>query len=168
VVKEEVVVLVVLVRRHRHAVGIAVRRAVGDEVPGAVEEETGPATVLSGAPRAPRPPECDACTCPWSAWYRRCSTRRGSARARGRLCRRCGYISANAPITKTNTRPPLLARPRRAPRGSAVYGVSTGGARGEPGYKQQAEVVREYRNGIHRVVILTHSRGKSCRRHENT
>ena len=50
-----------------------------------------------------------------------------------------------------------LARPRRAPRGSAVYGVSTGGARGEPGYKQQAGVVREYRNGIHWVVNLTGS-----------
>ena len=36
-------VLVVLVRRHRRAVGAAVRRAVDDEVPGAVEEETGPA-----------------------------------------------------------------------------------------------------------------------------
>ena len=50
-----------------------------------------------------------------------------------------------------------MARPRRAPRGSAVYGVLTGGARGEPGYKQQAQVVREYRNGIQRVVILTGS-----------
>ena len=36
----EVVILVVLVRRHRRAVGAAVRRAVDDEVPGAVEEET--------------------------------------------------------------------------------------------------------------------------------
>ena len=35
VVKEDVVVLVVLVRRHRRAVGAAVRRAVDDEVPGA-------------------------------------------------------------------------------------------------------------------------------------
>ena len=43
VVVEEVAVLVVLVRRHRRAVGAAVRRAVDDEVPGAVEEETGPA-----------------------------------------------------------------------------------------------------------------------------
>ena len=41
VVKEEVSVLIVLVRRHRRAVGAAVRRAVDDEVPGAVEEETG-------------------------------------------------------------------------------------------------------------------------------
>ena len=32
---------------------------------------------------APRPSECAACTCPWSAWYRRCSTRRGPAPARG-------------------------------------------------------------------------------------
>ena len=31
--------MVVLVRRHRHAVGTAVRRAVDDEVPGAVEGE---------------------------------------------------------------------------------------------------------------------------------
>ena len=45
VVKEEVVVVVVLVRRHRRAVGTAVRSAVDDEVPGAVEEETGPATM---------------------------------------------------------------------------------------------------------------------------
>ena len=45
VVKEEVAVLIVLVRRHRRAVGAAVRSAVDDEVPGAVEEETGPAAV---------------------------------------------------------------------------------------------------------------------------
>ena len=45
VVKEEVAVLVALVRRHRRAVGAAVRRAVDDEVPGAVEEETGRAAV---------------------------------------------------------------------------------------------------------------------------
>ena len=45
VVEEEVAVLIVLVRRHRRAVGAAVRRAVGDEVPGAVEEEAGPAAV---------------------------------------------------------------------------------------------------------------------------
>ena len=49
-VKEEVVVLVVLVRRHRHAVGTAVRRAVDDEVPGAAEEETGRATVRRVTP----------------------------------------------------------------------------------------------------------------------
>ena len=36
--------LVVLVRRHRRAVGAAVRRVLGDEVPGAVEE-AGPAAV---------------------------------------------------------------------------------------------------------------------------
>ena len=42
VVVEEVAVLVVLVRRHRHAVRAAVRRAVDDEVPGAIKEETGP------------------------------------------------------------------------------------------------------------------------------
>ena len=40
VVKEEVAVQIVLVRN-----GAAVRRAMGDEVPGAVEEETGPAAV---------------------------------------------------------------------------------------------------------------------------
>ena len=45
VVVEEVAVLVALVRRHRHAVRAAVRRAVDDEVPGAIEEETGPAAV---------------------------------------------------------------------------------------------------------------------------
>ena len=44
-VVEEVAVLVVLVRRHRRAVGAAVRRAVDDEVPGAIKEETGPAAV---------------------------------------------------------------------------------------------------------------------------
>jgi len=32
-------------RRHRRAVGAAVRRAVHDDVPGAVEEEAGPAAV---------------------------------------------------------------------------------------------------------------------------
>ena len=40
VVVEEVAVLIVLVRRHRRAVRAAVRRAVDDEVPGAIEEET--------------------------------------------------------------------------------------------------------------------------------
>jgi len=45
VVEEEVAVLIVLVRRHRRAVGAVVRRAVDDEVPGAVEEEAGPAAV---------------------------------------------------------------------------------------------------------------------------
>ena len=44
-VKEEVAVLIDLVRRHRRAVGAAVLQAVDDEVPGAVEEETGPAAV---------------------------------------------------------------------------------------------------------------------------
>ena len=44
-VREEVAVLVVLVRRNCCAVGAAVRRAVDDEVPGAVEEETGPTAV---------------------------------------------------------------------------------------------------------------------------
>ena len=41
-------VLIVLVRRHRQAVGAAVRWAVDDEVPGAVEEEAGPAAVHPG------------------------------------------------------------------------------------------------------------------------
>jgi hypothetical protein len=45
VVEEEAAVLIVLVRRHRRAVGAAVRRAVDDKVPGAIEEETGPAAV---------------------------------------------------------------------------------------------------------------------------
>ena len=44
-VEKEVAVLIVLVRRHRRAVGAAVRRVVDDEVPGAVEEEAGPAAV---------------------------------------------------------------------------------------------------------------------------
>ena len=38
-------VLIALVRRHRRAVGAAARRAVGDEVPGTIEEEAGPAAV---------------------------------------------------------------------------------------------------------------------------
>ena len=38
-------VLIALVRRNCRAVGAAVRRAVDDEVPGAVEEETGPDAV---------------------------------------------------------------------------------------------------------------------------
>jgi len=38
---EEVAVLVVLVRRHRHAVRAAVRRAVDDEISSAIKEETG-------------------------------------------------------------------------------------------------------------------------------
>ena len=38
-------VLIVLVCRHRRAVGAAVRRVVDDEVPGAAVEETGPAAV---------------------------------------------------------------------------------------------------------------------------
>ena len=44
-VLEEVAVLVVLGRRHCRAVGAVVCRAVDDEVPGAVEEEAGPAAV---------------------------------------------------------------------------------------------------------------------------
>ena len=69
VVVELVAVLVVLVRRHRRAVRAAVRRAVDDEVPGAVEEKAGPAAVRrvppgflsmplrrkSKAPHHPRP-----------------------------------------------------------------------------------------------------------------
>ena len=42
--------MVVLARRHRRAVCTAVRRAVGDEAPGAAEEETGPATVCRVPP----------------------------------------------------------------------------------------------------------------------
>jgi len=45
VVKEEVAVLIALVRRHRRAVGAAVGWAVDDEIPGAVEEEVGLAAV---------------------------------------------------------------------------------------------------------------------------
>ena len=45
VVEKEVAVLIVLVRRHRRAVGAAVRRAVDDEVPGTAEEEAGQAEV---------------------------------------------------------------------------------------------------------------------------
>ena len=82
VVEKEAAVLIVLVRRHRRAVGAAVRRAVDDEVPGAVEEETGPAAVRR--PCAPRPSGCATCTCPWCAWHRRCSTRCWSAPTRTR------------------------------------------------------------------------------------
>ena len=38
-------VLIALVRWHRRAVSAAVRWAVGDEIPGAVEKETGRAAV---------------------------------------------------------------------------------------------------------------------------
>jgi len=44
-VEKEVAVLIALVRRHRCAVGAAVRRAVDDKALGAVEKETGPAAV---------------------------------------------------------------------------------------------------------------------------
>jgi len=77
VVKEEEAVLIELVRWYRRAVGAALRRAVDDEVPGAVEEEAGPATVRRVPPGLLI--GCAACTCPWCAWHRRCSTRRGSA-----------------------------------------------------------------------------------------
>ena len=46
-VKEEVSVLVALVRRYRRTAGAAVRWAVDDDIPDAVEEETGPAAVRS-------------------------------------------------------------------------------------------------------------------------
>jgi len=62
VVKEEVAVLIVLVRRHRRAVGAAVRRAVDDEVP----------RVIFQCPRR----------FPWA-------TREGRAR-QGRGAERCG------------------------------------------------------------------------------
>ena len=52
VVVEEVAVLVVLVRRHRHAVRAAVRRAVVGEISSAIKEETGPAA----AHRLPQSP----------------------------------------------------------------------------------------------------------------
>ena len=50
VVVEEVAVLVVLVRRHRHAVRAAARRAVDDEIPGAIKEEFLVPQVLSFFP----------------------------------------------------------------------------------------------------------------------
>ena len=49
-VEKEVAVLIVLVRRHRCAVGAVVRRAVDDEVPGAVEEEANQAAVCRVPP----------------------------------------------------------------------------------------------------------------------
>ena len=42
------------------------------------------------------------------------------------------------PASSLRQRLALLARPRRAPWGSAVYGGCSGGARGEPGHRQQA------------------------------
>ena len=48
VVEKEVAVLIVLVRRHRCAVGAVVHQVVDDEVPGAVEEEAGLAAVRRG------------------------------------------------------------------------------------------------------------------------
>ena len=56
VVKEELAVLVVLVRRHRRAVGAAVRQAVDDE-PGCGRGGDGPSR---GALCAPRPSGCAA------------------------------------------------------------------------------------------------------------
>ena len=50
VVVEKVAVLVVLARRHRHAVRAAVRRAVDDENSSAIKEETGPAAVRRVSP----------------------------------------------------------------------------------------------------------------------
>ena len=104
-VKEEVAVLIVLVRRHRRVVGAAVRRAVDDEVPGAVEEE--PAAVRRVPPGlldtlpvhalgalgivvvvrdvGPCQVACDDAAM-WLTY---------------------SGISANAPTTKTSTRPPL-------------------------------------------------------------
>jgi len=41
--------LVVLVRRHCHAVRAAVRRAVDDEISSAIKEETGPRSFETGA-----------------------------------------------------------------------------------------------------------------------
>ena len=67
VVEEEVAVLIALVRRHRRAVGAAVHRAVGYEVPGAVEEVG--LEPSRGAPCAFRPSGCAACTCPWCACF---------------------------------------------------------------------------------------------------
>jgi len=56
VVREEAAVLAVLIRRYCCAVGAAVRQAVDNEVPGAVEEETGPAAVIFGHLTTPTGP----------------------------------------------------------------------------------------------------------------
>ena len=81
VVEENVAALIALVRRHRLTAGAAVRRAVDDEVPGAVEEEAGPAAVR-------RVPSGLLDALPVHALgaleHRRCSTRRGSAPGRVR------------------------------------------------------------------------------------
>ena len=83
VIKEEVVVPVVIARWHCRAVGAVVRRAVADEVPGAVEEEKGP-TAVRLVPQGILASGCAACTCPCYAWHRRCSRKRGSAPGRER------------------------------------------------------------------------------------
>jgi len=63
VVEKKVAVLIVLdVRRHRRVVCAAVRRAVDDEVPGAVEEEAGPAAVFSFCKPPPRPSQAKPST----------------------------------------------------------------------------------------------------------
>jgi len=50
-----VAVLVVLVRRHCHAVRAAVRRAVDDEISSAIKEETGPAALPFDLPHQTKP-----------------------------------------------------------------------------------------------------------------
>jgi len=82
VVEEEEAALVVLVRRYRRAFGAAVRRAVDDEVWGAVKKETGPAAVRCVPPSLLG--ELSVNECPWCAWNRRCIMRCGSAPGRGR------------------------------------------------------------------------------------
>jgi len=102
VVEKEVAVLVVLVRRHRRAVGAAVRRAVDDEVPGAVEEGAGPAAVR----RVP-PGLLDVLPVHALGALGIVVVVRDSCAMMSQMRLTSSDISANAPATKTSTRPPL-------------------------------------------------------------
>jgi len=102
-----VAVLIALVRRHRRAVGAAVHRVVDDEVPGAVEEETGPAAVC-------RVPPGLLGTLPVHALGALCIVVAYETWVRARSCAMMpktrltsSDISANAPTTKTSIRPLL-------------------------------------------------------------
>jgi len=101
--------LVILVRRHRRAVGAAVRRAVDDEVPGAVEEETGPSAVRHVPPGLLDVLLVHALGALGIVVVVRDVVRARSWAMMSQMRFTSPNISANAPITKTNTRPPLVA-----------------------------------------------------------
>ena len=104
-VKEEVAVLIVRVRRHRRAVCAAVRRAVDDEVPGAVEEEKGPAAVRRVPPGLLDALPIHALGALGIVVVVRDVGPRRSCAVMSQMWLTSSDISANAPITKTNTRP---------------------------------------------------------------